>query len=226
MIRAAHNLLSELQPSWVNARVRLPREPLGLVLLVHNQHPSREAPICEQIASSLVNERLAICTVGLTHANEHVRGRMILDVESLTDRLVGVVTFMRCWEETSDLPIAIFGHDVCAAAAIAVAANAPPGLCVVGSFCGRPDLARIQLPMVSVPTLLVVPGRDREMLERNEQAFAALNCPSQIAVIGNATCALREAGAVAACRYLIRRWCEQHFFGGSAVDPAAVGFRA
>ncbi len=119
---------------------------------------AQDAQVCEQIAGSLVNQQLAICTVGLTHANEHVRGRMILDVESLTERLGGVVTFLQHWEETSDLPIAIFGQDVSAAAAIAVAANAPRGLRVVGSFCGRPDLARIQLPMVSVPTLLVVPG--------------------------------------------------------------------
>ncbi len=192
-----------------------------MVLVVHNQHPQHEAQVCEQIASTLVSQQLAICTVGLTHANEHVRGRMILDVESLTERLSGVVTFLQHWDETSDLPIAIFGQDVCAAAAIAVAANAPRGLRVVGSFCGRPDLARIQLPMVSVPTLLVVPGRDRKMLERNEQAFAALNCPSQIAVIGNATRMLHESGAVGACRYLIRRWCEQHLLSQTEFAPAA-----
>ncbi len=221
MIRAAHNLLSELQPSWVSARIRLPREPLGLVLLVHNQHPSQQAQVCEQIAGNLVNQQLATCTVGLTHANEHVRGRMILDVESLTERLAGVVTFLQHWDETFGLPLALFGQDMSAAAAIAVAASAPRGLRVVGSFCGRPDLARIQLPMVSVPTLLVVPGRDHEILERNEQAFAALNCPSQIAVIGNATRTLREPGALGACRYLIRRWCDQHFVQRSEVAPAA-----
>jgi putative phosphoribosyl transferase len=210
MIRAAHNLLSELQPCWVNARVRLPHSPSGLVLLVHNQHPAREAHICEQIGNCLVDRRLGICTVGLTHANEHVRGRMILDVESLTDRLNGVITFLRHWNETSGLPIALFGEDICAASAIAVAASPPPELRVVGSFCGRPDLATLQLPRVCLPTLLVVPGGDHEILARNEQAFAALNCPSQIAVIGHATRSLGEAGAVGACRYLIRRWCEQH----------------
>jgi hypothetical protein len=219
MIRAAHNLLSELQPTWVNARVRLPYNASGLVLLVHNEPPARKTHLCEQIASSPLDRRLGICTVGLTHANEHVRGRLILDVESLTDRLHGVITFLRQWNETSGLPIALFGEDICAASVVAVASDPPPELRVAGSFCGRPDLARLHLPMVCLPTLLVVAGGDRQNLERNEEAFSALNCPSQIAVIGNATRSLRGEGAVGACRYLIRRWCEQHLLAQCEVAP-------
>jgi putative phosphoribosyl transferase len=186
---------------------------------VHNEHPAREAQVCEQIGSSLVDRRLGLCTVGLTHANEHVRGRVILDVESLTERLSGVITFLRHWHETAELPLAIFGEDLCAASALAIAANPPPELRVVGSFCGRPDLAKLQLPLVSVPTLLVVPGADRDILQRNEAAFAALNCPSQIAVIGHATRSLGEEGAVGACRYLMRRWCEQYLLALPDLAP-------
>jgi hypothetical protein len=135
---------------------------------------------------------------------------MILDIEMLADRMRNVVEFMAEFDETCGLPMAVFGEDYCGAAAMMVAADRPDCVKAVGAYCGRPDLARVYLSRVSVPTLLVVPGRDRDLLARNESTFGALGCASQIAVIGNATDSLCEAGAMHACRYLIRRWCEHH----------------
>jgi pimeloyl-ACP methyl ester carboxylesterase len=106
--------------------------------------------------------------------------------------------------------MAVFGEDYGGAAAMMVAADGPGCVKAAGAYCGRPDLARLYLPRVAVPTLLVVPGRNCDLLARNEGAFGALSCASQIAVIGNANDALDEAGAMHACRYLIRRWCEHH----------------
>jgi hypothetical protein len=135
---------------------------------------------------------------------------MALDVETLSDRLRGVVQFVAEMQETRGLPVAVFGEEDCAAAAMIVAAERLPGVAVAGAYCGRPDLAVLQLPQVRVATLLIVPGRDSDLLDRNERAFSKLACASQIAVIGNATRSLREAGAIHACRYLIRRWCQKH----------------
>lgn len=223
MIRAADNLIPEFeQPCWVNARLKVPRSPAGLVLLVHNDRSAVQGRVRKAISDHLVDYRLATCTVGLTKPDEHVGGRMILDVESLADRLRGVLEFLSHWEDTHGLPIAVFGEDICGAAVMNVAADAPARFKVAGSYCGRPDLARFQLTQIQVPTLLVVPGRDRKLLEQNEQAFTELSCASQIAVIGNATRALGEAGAVGACRYLIRRWCEKHLLATS-VENQAVG---
>jgi hypothetical protein len=94
-----------------------------------------------------------------------------------------------------------------------IAAESLSGVKVAGAYCGRPDLAGLQLPQVRTATLLIVPGRDADLLARNEHAFSKLECPSQIAVISNATRSLREAGATHACRYLIRRWCQKHAIG-------------
>jgi hypothetical protein len=148
--------------------------------------------------------------VGLTEGHEHITGRMIVDIETIADRLRGVIRFMSEWQQTRGHPMAVFGEDLCGAAVMMVAAEDSTGISAAGTYCGRPDVARIYLPQVRVPTLLVVPGRDHDLRARNEQAFADLTCACQIAVIGNATRKLTEIGAVTACQYLIRRWCEKH----------------
>jgi hypothetical protein len=139
---------------------------------------------------------------------------MAVDIETLCERLRGVVGFVAEWDETRGLPLAVFGEDYCAAAAMMVAAERISCVTVAGAYCGRPDLARLALPKVRTATLLIVPGQDAELVDRNERAFSKLACPSQIAVIGNAGRTLREAGAIHACRYLIRRWCQQHAVQG------------
>jgi hypothetical protein len=216
VIRAAANWTSEAQePFWANAAFFLPRNPRSLVVLAHHDAAGNQARMRRLIAEHLSAHGLATCTVDLTSDCEHFAGRMIVDVETLFDRLRSVVHFVAEWDDTRGLPIAVFGEDYCAAAAMMVAAESLTCVKVAGAYCGRPDLAGLQLSEVRTATLLIVPGRDSELLARNERAFSKLDCPSQIAVIGNATRSLREAGAVHACRYLMRRWCQKHAIQGN-----------
>ena len=211
MIRAVADWTQETrEPFWASANLCLPCNPVALAVLAHNEQGELRKQLRRQISEHLAEHNVACCTVGLTNADEHVAGRMILDVETLADRMRGVVEFMSNWQETQMLPMALFGEDYCAAAVLIVASEGLHYVKAVGTYCGRPDLARIYLSRVEAPTLLVVPGRDRELVERNEQAFAALVCASQIAVIGNATRRFCETGAAHACRYLIGRWCESY----------------
>jgi len=195
---------------WLDANVSLPRNATALVILAHHETKADSDGVRPKIAEHLAKHRLACCAVGLARGDEYFRGRLMVDVETLGDRLQAVVDYFANWHETSHLPVAVFGENQCASAALIVAANGPRSVHAVGAYCGRPDLASFVFPRIELPTLLIVPGRDRELLERNERTFRELACPSQIAVIGNATRSLRETGAAHACRYLIRRWCQHH----------------
>ena len=211
MIRAISDWTQTVrEPFWAHASLYSPPNAEALVVLAHNEMGQQRKLLRRRIAEHLVAHNIACCAVGLTKGDEHIAGRMILDTETLADRLRNVVEFMAEFDETRGLPVAVFGEDYCGAAALMVAADVPHCVKAVGAYCGRPDLARTYLSRVSVPTLLVVPGRNRDLLARNEGAFGALACASQIAVIGNATDSLGETGATHACRYLIRRWCEHH----------------
>jgi len=198
------------EPFWADAHFTSPPHARGLVILAHHDLDDSQAYLRLRITEHLAAYGIASCTVGLTGHEEHVVGRMVIDVETLAERLDAIRQFMAEMDETRGLPIAIFGQDYCGAAAMAVAAARSKEIRAVGTYCGRPDLVRFCLAQIRTPTLLVVPGRDPQLLGHNERAFDLLECPSQMAVIRNATRSLSEAGAAHACRCLIRRWCENH----------------
>jgi putative phosphoribosyl transferase len=186
---------------------------LGLIIIAHCAAAGQNRRLRRQMVEYLTQHRLACCTVPLTGEDEHLAGRMLVDVETLTDRLEGVVKFMRQLDETSGLPTAIFGEHDCGAAALLAAARLGNSIEAAGAYCGRPDRVRYEIPQIQAPTLLVVPGREPDLVAQNEAAFEQLECPSQLAVIRNATRRLNEAGAIGACCHLIRRWCERHVVG-------------
>ena len=65
---------------------------------------------------------------------------------------------------------------------------------------GRPDLAADRLPYVTAPTLLLVGGRDREVLELNRRAAAMLRCPHRLEVVEGAGHLFEEPGHARAGR--------------------------
>ncbi len=158
---------------WASASMSLPRHAKAIVVLAHHEALSPENQVRKQIAEHLSGHQLATCTVGLTNPDEHVAGQMILDAETLAERLRGVVAFLANCDGTCKLPVALFGEDYCGAAAMMVAAEGHDCVKVAGAYCGRPELARIYLPRVRAATLLVVPGLDRELLEGNERPSAS-----------------------------------------------------
>jgi putative phosphoribosyl transferase len=61
---------------------------------------------------------------------------------------------------------------------------------------GRPDLAGDALGGVQAPSLLIVGGRDLEVLDLNKAAAAQLTGPVEIAVVPGATHLFEEPGAL------------------------------
>jgi putative phosphoribosyl transferase len=61
---------------------------------------------------------------------------------------------------------------------------------------GRPDLAAAALAAVKAPTLLLVGGRDVEVLELNRRAQRAMTAPAEVVVVPGATHLFEEPGAL------------------------------
>ena len=69
---------------------------------------------------------------------------------------------------TAGMPVRVFGASTGAAAALVAAAGQPATVGAVVSRGGRPDLAgEMQLRNVVAPTLLIVGGEDRQVLDLN-----------------------------------------------------------
>jgi len=75
---------------------------------------------------------------------------------------------------------------------------------------GRPDLAGDALGGVRAPTLLIVGGEDRDVLELNEQARRSMTCPTELVVVPGATHLFEEPGTLDRVAALARDWFLSH----------------
>jgi len=112
--------------------------------------------------------------------------------------------------DTMQLPIGYFGASTGAAAALVAAAERSEAVRAVVSRGGRPDLAGPALARVHAPTLLIVGGNDREVIQLNRAAFAQLQCIRQLIIVPGATHLFEEPGALDEVARLARDWFQRY----------------
>jgi putative phosphoribosyl transferase len=96
------------------------------------------------------------------------------------------------------------------------AAARPADVAAVVSRGGRPDLGRHALPQVQAPTLLIVGGADREVLELNRQAFEQLGTPEKrLVVVPGASHLFEEPGALDRVAKLAIAWFSRYLADGA-----------
>jgi dienelactone hydrolase len=135
----------------------------------------------------------------LTPEEEQIDNRtrtLRFDIPRLASRLTGAIRWLADQSVTGSLPVALFGASTGAAAALRAAAEVPQPVQLVISRGGRPDLAGEALERVRAPTLLIVGGRDVEVLALNRVAAARLAGPSEISVVPGATHLFEEPGTL------------------------------
>jgi pimeloyl-ACP methyl ester carboxylesterase len=79
---------------------------------------------------------------------------------------------------------------------------------------GRPDLAGAALSRVAAPTLLIVGGMDRFVLELNREALAQLSCEKALQVVPGATHLFEEPGTLEEVSRLAGSWFVEHLKAG------------
>jgi putative phosphoribosyl transferase len=191
----------------------------GVVVFAHGSGSSRRSPRNQEVAAYL--QRLGLGTLLfdlLTEAEELAdrrTGHLRFDIELLAPRVELAVTAATDAAEARRLPVGLFGASTGAAAALVAAARHPEAVAAVVSRGGRPDLAGEALDAVRAPTLLVVGGRDRQVLALNEAAAARLRCEHRLAVVPHATHLFEEPGALDEVARLAGDWFTGHFAGRS-----------
>ncbi|WP_067458471.1 dienelactone hydrolase family protein [Actinomadura macra] len=195
----------------------IPDEPTGIVVFAHGSGSSRHSPRNRAVAEGL--NAAGIGTLLLDLLTEHedqldsLTATLRFDIELLTMRLIGTIDRLSEGLEsaprTAGLPLGLFGASTGAAAALAAAA-ARPGVAAVVSRGGRPDLAGPSLARVRAPVLLIVGGRDTEVLELNEQARRRLDGRAELHVISGATHLFEEPGALEEVTMQAAEWFNRH----------------
>jgi putative phosphoribosyl transferase len=200
-----------------------PASPSGLVLFAHGSGSSRLSPRNRAVANALNKAGLATVLFDLLDEREASRRELVFDVPLLARRLALVTRWATSHPQLQSLPIGYFGASTGAAAALRAAAELGEQVAAVVSRGGRPDLAGDCLSSVLAPTLLIVGGRDTEVLELNRRAAAQLRCPHDLAVVDGAGHLFEEPGALERVGELAIAWLQRYLTPQREESLSGVG---
>jgi putative phosphoribosyl transferase len=196
-----------------------------LVLFAHGSGSSRHSPRNRFVAGVMHEAGLATLLMDLLTADEEIlddrSGELRFDVQLLGQRLLGATEWLARDPRAGTLPVGYFGASTGAAAALIAAAARPEVVRAVVSRGGRPDLAGAALSRVEAPSLLIVGGDDRHVLDLNREALAQLRSPKELVVVPGATHLFEEPGALERVAELARAWLVRYVPDTAARSPAA-----
>jgi len=202
----------------LEGELAVPKGAQGVVLFAHGSGSSRHSPRNRFVAAALREGNLGTLLFDLLTADEEVidlqTTHLRFDVALLAERLVHAIDWMSRREPK--LPIGLFGASTGAGAALLAAAQRPERVAAVVSRGGRPDLAGPALRQVQAPTLLIVGGRDKQVIELNRLALAQLQGKTKMEIVPRATHLFEEPGALEEVGRLAREWFGAHLAAAPA----------
>jgi putative phosphoribosyl transferase len=198
----------------LQADLSMPLAPKGVVLFAHGSGSSRHSPRNQYVAEVLNEHSLGTLLVDLLTSEEErddeVNGHLRFNVDLLTRRLVAITDWLASPPQARGQGIGLFGASTGAAAALMTAALRPGTVKAVVSRGGRPDLAGSTASLVRAPTLLIVGGRDAEVLQMNRDAMALMKFKTELKIVPGATHLFEERGALAQVASLAADWFTTH----------------
>ena len=199
----------------------VPADALGTVLFAHGSGSSRHSPRNRYVAGVLNEAGVATLLLDLLTVDEESDRARVFDIALLGERLVDATRWVRAHPEVTPEPVGYFGASTGAAAALWAAARPDTKVAAVVSRGGRPDLAAAVLSAVDAPTLLIVGGQDRLVLDLNRRARTELSIESDLAVVPGATHLFEEPGALEEVARLARDWFVAKLRASAARDSLA-----
>ncbi len=194
----------------VAGHLLIPENPKGIVVFAHGSGSSRHSPRNRYVAEVLNDAGIATLLFDLLTPAEERNRANVFNIELLADRLVEVTGWLATQPDTATLPIGYFGASTGAGAALVAAADPRVKVEAVVSRGGRPDLAGAHLREVFTPTLLIVGGRDKVVLELNRRAKDAIPADCRVLVVPGATHLFEEPGTLSQVAVLARDWFLGH----------------
>ncbi len=189
----------------------IPENASGLIVFSHGSGSSRLSTRNRAVAQHLQRAGFATLLFDLLTEEEDRDTSNRFDIPKITRRLIDTTYWIQQDPRTEQFNIGFFGASTGAASAIgAAAAEGPEIIKAVVSRGGRPDLADAVLPDLRVPTLLIVGGRDEEVLELNKQAQDRMQCIKDLEIVPDATHLFEEPGALEMVAQLATDWFRKY----------------
>jgi putative phosphoribosyl transferase len=190
----------------LEGHLTIPEPARGVVVFAHGSGSSRHSPRNRQVARALQDRGLGTLLFDLLTPEEAADRTNVFDIELLAGRLLTATNWLRGRPDEHGSKIGYFGASTGAAAALWAAAEPANDVAAVVSRGGRPDLAFDRLRSVRAPTVLIVGGDDRAVLELNRQAAAELRDLGRVEVVPGATHLFEEPGTLETVAELAGGW--------------------
>ncbi len=194
----------------LTGNLSIPDNSKGIIVFAHGSGSSRHSSRNRFVAEELQNAGFSTLLFDLLTVEEDRDYNNRFNIDLLTERLVLVTDWLQQEPETADMSIGYFGASTGAAATLRAAAQLGDLIFAVVSRGGRPDLAEPNLLQVRTPTLLIVGGFDRQVIELNEKAFAVLRVKKELRIVPGATHLFEEPGTLKEVATLAIDWFDKH----------------
>lgn len=193
----------------------IPEGAKGIVIFAHGSGSSRHSPRNQYIAQELQRSGIGTLLFDLLTVEEEridmLTRTLRFDIDLLANRLVNVTTWILSNPATKDLKIGYFGASTGAAAALMAAKEHGNTIKAIVSRGGRPDLAESALIYVEAPTLLIVGGKDTQVIDLNQWAFNRMTMlDKELKIVPGATHLFEEQGTLEEVARLAREWFKEY----------------
>ena len=188
----------------------LPLKAAGLVIFSHGSGSSRFSPRNQWVTKYLQDRFIGTLLLDLLTVQEDSIYENRFDIDLLTKRLIEATKWAMTNDATRNLPLAFFGASTGAASALGAAAILGDIIKAVVSRGGRPDLVLDLLPKVKSPTLLLVGGLDKAVIDMNKLALEALNTEKELKIIPGASHLFEEPGKLGEVANEAVSWFKNH----------------
>lgn len=188
----------------------IPKSSELLVIFVHGSGSSRHSPRNNHVAKILNKEKISTFLFDLLTEEEDINYETRFDIEFLKSRLLKVTDYLLKYSKTKNLKIGYFGASTGAAAAIAAAEKQKGTIYAIVSRGGRPDLASDYLKNIQSPILLVIGGKDVEVIDLNKKAFEKIKCEKKMEIVPGATHLFEEGNSLDIVASLAADWFKSH----------------
>lgn len=199
----------------LEGNLSIPEGAKGIVVFVHGSGSSRHSPRNQYVANELQRGGLGTLLFDLLTVEEErvdmLTRHLRFDIELLSKRLIDVTGWLLSRPDTKDLNIGYFGASTGAAAALIAAKEHAATVKAVVSRGGRPDLAENALIHVKAPTLLIVGGRDTQVIDLNQWALDRMGMQEkELQIVPGATHLFEEQGALEEVARLAGEWFKRY----------------
>src|SRR5438105_11045870 len=192
----------------IQGDLNIPEQSTAIVVFAHGSGSSRHSPRNKYVAGVLNEGGIATLLIDLLTPDEEVvdleTAHLRFNIDLLAERLSVVTKWLRTQSATERLHIGYFGASTGAAAALVATAKHEPAIEAIVSRGGRPDLAGPWRVSVHAPTLLIVGGNDRVVIELNRQAASELRVEHRLEIIPGAGHLFEEPGTLEQVALLAR----------------------